>query len=402
MSALFAAPSAFADVGTFETTHTLYHEAPLRSNMTVYSPSVDATVSPTSAVEIKGGWEADIVSGASVAVKAGSAYQATNPGVDVITTASVKDVRNVGRGGVRLSHNTTQLALNYSYSTENDYKSHSFDVAARSDFFDRNTNFEISYARNFDKVCDRVQGVNDPAARFRSLENSDGCFAESPLRITRPFVSDNFQVTWSQSWTPIFVTQVVGSLQIGNGFQSNPYRSVVLGEGIKAQEHHPENRARGSGGLRLNLFIKPIKSAARLFGRAYADTWSVKSATVELEFEKYFGESFLAMLRGRFYKQSGALFFSDDYSGGARPLGPKGQYFTGDRELSPFFSVTLGGRLMLQFRGEEKKLLGFLDSLKVSASFDMVHFSYDEFTLGGAPITNARAWIGGAAVNAAF
>ena len=129
MSALFAAPSAFADVGTFETTHTLYHEAPLRSNMTVYSPSVDATVSPTSAVEIKGGWEADIVSGASVAVKAGSAYQATNPGVDVITTASVKDVRNVGRGGVRLSQNTTQLALNYSYSTENDYKSHSFDVA---------------------------------------------------------------------------------------------------------------------------------------------------------------------------------------------------------------------------------------------------------------------------------
>ena len=56
---------------------------------------------------------------------------------------------------------------------------------------------------------------------------------------------------------------------------------------------------------------------------------------------------------------------------------------------------------MLQVREEETKLRGLLDSLKVSALFDMVNFGYDKFTLGGAPVVSARAWNSGAAVNAA-
>ena len=44
------------------------------------------------------------------------------------------------------------------------------------------------------------------------------------------------------------------------------------------------------------------------------------------------------MLRARVYHQTGAVFWSDDYTGGDPPLGPKGQYWTGDRELSPFNS----------------------------------------------------------------
>ena len=63
--------------------------------------------------------------------------------------------------------------------------------------------------------------------------------------------------------------------------------------------------------VRSNLFFKPIKAALRLGVRGYDDSWKVKSLTFEAEFEKYIGESLRAMARARFYKQSGAVFWSD-------------------------------------------------------------------------------------------
>src|SRR5690606_4868297 len=112
--------------------------------------------------------------------------------------------------------------------------------------------------------------------------------------------------------------------------------------------------------------------------------------------------------RGRFYRQTGALFWSDDYTGGDAPLGPKGQYFTGDRELSPFWSVLLGARVTYLVHPEAKadgasaKLLGVFSRAKLGASADVMQFSYDEYTLGGVPITNARAYILGATAGASF
>ncbi len=94
----------------FDTAHTLFYEAPTRTNMFVYTPSLTLTVEPVDALRVNGGWEADIVSGASVASKAGSAYQATHPAADVITTASVHDFRNVGTAASRSSTTTRASA----------------------------------------------------------------------------------------------------------------------------------------------------------------------------------------------------------------------------------------------------------------------------------------------------
>src|SRR5450755_4289464 len=86
-----------AQVAEFDTTQTVFYEAPTRTHMFVYTPSGDVQVSPFSWLDVRGGWEADVVSGASVATKAGAAYEATH-GADVITTASVHDFRNLARG----------------------------------------------------------------------------------------------------------------------------------------------------------------------------------------------------------------------------------------------------------------------------------------------------------------
>lgn len=393
-SAMLAARPARAQVAEFDTSHTVYYEAPFRTNMFVYSPSTNLKVTPVDALSINAGWEADVVSGASVAVKAGPAYQATHTAADVITTASVHDFRNVAHGGFTFKHDTVTLDTQYSYSTEHDYKSHTISAGAQTDLFEHNTQLAINYARNFDLLCNRTQAAQDPPARYQALENSDGCFSagQNPLRKTEDLAIDGLQGSWSQAWTPTIATQLIYTAQIINGFQSDPYRSVIIGEGIKSQEHVPENRAREGLAGRVNFFLRPLKAALRLGARAYWDTWDVKSGTFDAEFEKYFGERFRAEARGRFYKQSGALFWSDDYSGGNAPLGPKGQYWTADRELSPFTSVLVGLGATYAVT-PEKRILGLLSGFKVSLSLDAIQFIYDDYTLGGSELSSSRAYM---------
>jgi hypothetical protein len=406
VTTLLVTASARAQVVVVETAHTFYHEAPTRTNMTVYTPGVDIAATPVPWFTVTGGYEADIVSGASVSVKAGSAYQAVNPGADVISTASVHDIRQSPRGGITLRKADVEYTAQYTYGTEHDYKSHSIFVGAKTEAYEHNTQFEISYARNFDLVCDRVQAVNDQPARFHRLEDSTACFTQgtdAAAQRTRHTLSiDGLQAGWTQAWTPEFATQLAYTAQIVDGFQSSPYRAVILGQGVEAQEHHPENRARQSVSLRANLYIRPLKLAVRIGGRVYRDTWDITSGTGELEAERYITEGLRVAARGRYYKQSGASFWSDDYTGGNPPLGPKGRYWTGDRELSPFWSIAVGLRLTYGLTPTKGRILGLMSGLKLGVSADVVQFDYEEYTLGGTPITNARAYILGANLSALF
>jgi hypothetical protein len=362
--------------------------------MFVYSPSVDAKASPFAWLDVGAGWEADVVSGASVATKAGASYQGTHPGADVVSTASVRDLRNMARGEVAFKGEQTSLSGGYAYSTEHDYKSNSFHVNARTDVLQHDTQLELSFARNFDSVCDRVQSDQESSpTRWIALEDSSGCFTSDPTRTTHDIGIDTFEASWGQAWTPVIETQLTYTGQLLDGFQSDPYRSVVLGEGLKAQEHIPGERARQALTARLAWYLRPLKAAVRLSLRGYYDTWAIQSGTAELELEKSLGESVRLMARGRLYKQSGAVFWSDDYTGGLPPLGPRGQYWTGDRELSPFWSWLAGVRLVWTVMPERGRLLGFIESFKLAASGNVANYSYDQFTLGGVPLTGTEAYV---------
>jgi hypothetical protein len=403
VAAIVAADDARAQYVDFDTTHTIFYEAPIRTNMFVYSPGVNLAAHPWQWLDVHGGWEADVVSGASVATKAGPAYKASQPAADVITTASVHDLRNVGKGGFTLKKDAVSFDTGYNFSTEHDYRSHSVNATARTELFEHNTQLQIDWSHNWDSVCDRVQAVNATAEQAVALEDSQGCFVSSSAgRTTRPIAIDSFQGGWSQAWTPTFQTQLLYTAQILNGFQSDPYRSVILGQGVKAQEHVPTNRTRHSGTARFNFYLRPLKAALRFSARGYWDTWNIKSITPEVEFEKYLTDSWRASLHFRYYKQSGAIFWSDDYYAGDPPLGPKGAYYTGDRELSPFSSYMGGIRTTYTITPEKGRIIGLMTSFKIGAYFEVVQFDYDEYTLGGQVITGGRALIGGLSLAAAF
>jgi hypothetical protein len=148
---------AQAQVVDFDTTHTIYYEAPTMTHMFVYSPAVNVAATPWEFLSVNAGWEADVVSGASVAIKSGPAYQRNHPGADVVTTASVHDFRNSAIAGFTLRKDTVSFSGGYNYSTEHDYRSNSFNAAARTEAYEHNTQLELDYAHNFDQVCNRVQ-----------------------------------------------------------------------------------------------------------------------------------------------------------------------------------------------------------------------------------------------------
>ena len=171
---------------------------------------------------------------------------------------------------------------------------------------------------------------------------------------------------------------------------------------MKAQEHDPSERAREALTARVALYLRPIRTALRLSVRAYHDTWAIDSGAVELEAEKSLGESWRVMLRGRVYDQTGAVFWSDDYTAGAPPLGPRGQYWTGDRELSPFWSWLGGGRVVWALAPANKRILGIMTRFELAASGNVTGYTYSEYTLGGVPISNAIAYLATLSLSAVF
>ena len=380
------------DVGS-----TFFYENGGSLNTTVINPVVRANAEIVEEFSLHAGWEADAVTSASVAVV--DAPGGSNPdGLDAITSATqLKDFRQVPSGGFGLSSETARFSATYARGWEKDYRSHGLNVNASADLFDRNTTFALNYGRGWDEVCDLLQPQAQEAVERQRMPSSTGCFAKDKGRTSRDVNIHSFEGSWTQAWTPIFNTQLVLSTQLLNGFQSNPYRAVWLGRSA-AQEHHPNVRARYAVGVSTRIWLRPIGGALQAQARLYRDTWNVSSATFELAYERSLGQLFRVRARGRYYQQTAAAFFSDDYE-----RDPQGAYFTGDRELSGMSSWLAGLRLsFVAPTRDDGTVAGFLDSLELVAKGDLLLYDFPDFHYGNLPVPNDRAVFGTLAIEALF
>jgi hypothetical protein len=359
----------------------IFHEPSATSKMTVYTPELNIAAMPTPALRVFAQYQADAVTGASEAVKAGPLLSNVP---DIVSRASVKDFRSMATGGFSLTREHTHFEGSYGYSTENDYRSNSFSVAAGTDFLQRDTDVEIGYAHSFDDVCSLAQR-NVPYTLRQGLDSSQGCFTKNPRVDSLDIAQDNFRAAWTQAWTPVFTTQLVFSGELQHGFLGNPYRQVVIGPtGQAAQEHHPDDRSRAAVALRLKYYSRPLKTAIGLFARGYRDSWELDSLTWELSAERYLQPWLRLFLHGRAYTQSGASFWSDDYTGGEPQHGPRGQYWSGDRELSPLRSLLGGVSLTGSWRAAgDARLVGVFTDFSASVSFDLLRTYLEDFTWAG-------------------
>jgi len=371
LAILVCAPLAHADDRT-EVSTSLFAEKRDggKGNLTVIHPQALFGVDLGRFVTLDVAYAADIVTGATAGV-----YQ-----VDATTAATkFSDLRNEGTLSLGFRGKRSRIVFSGTFGTERDYLSRQVGGAASIDLAGRNTTVALAYTHGFDQICNRDNGMASPL-EARALTGDDPCDKPSVvlgkdtpgMTVWEDLSIDTAQVTLTQNLSPTMNMQLALFGQIQEGFQSNPYRRVRIGPNAP-QEHIPDTRARWSVSARLNRFLPALKAAAHFDSRFYNDTWGVTGGNVELGYSQYMGKSLLLRLYGRIYQQTAATFFKDAFY--YETESTAGEYFTGDRELSPVRNVTLGGKLTVITIGEDKPVLGLFDKLQLNLRGDLMFIS---------------------------
>jgi hypothetical protein len=307
----------------------------------VVTPSASARVQALRWLRVDVDWSADVVTGATP-----RSYGSP----DVITAATqFSETRNAVGAGVAASVGPATLSAGYGYGTENDYRSQLVRAGVRLDLAKHDTIIDAAYSHSFDGICDLAQ-PNVPLLQRQPLDTSRGCFAGLAQLTTERLDGDDVELSLTQAVTPKLVAVAVGTYEHRDGFQSNPYRSVVLDGGLHvAQESHPRVRDRGAATLRLRYAVAPVHATLALDARFYRDTWGITAGTLEADWQQPFTTRspwrFGARVRG--YVQSRAAFYRDaGESDSYERKGPAGQYFTADQELAPLADLIAGVRAM--------------------------------------------------------
>jgi hypothetical protein len=281
--------------------------------------------------------------------------------VDTITQATpFHDFRQQVHGGFTYNRPDAGIGASYAYGWENDYRSHSLSATARDDLYDHNFTLVLSYSHNWDSVCDYNNSAAVTAADLRPLTSSANCFKPmSSDVVTKPLAIDAVETSLSWSMTPRLVVQGGGTIQILDGFQSNPYRSVQVGPLREPQEHEPTYRQRYAVFARAAYAFPQWRASGIGMVRLYEDSWAVQAVTGDLVVNKYLSSVMLLTLRGHYHLQSGASFYrnAQEYA----LLGPAGQYWTGDRELSPMSNYLVGGRMAFLRRPQQERSTWFAE-----------------------------------------
>jgi hypothetical protein len=363
-----AAPARAED--SWNSSLSYFTEPQKKEPLHVFHPAMDLAVDAHRTFSFLFGYNADVVTGATPRI-----YGAA---LDAISSATnFNDTRHAFHGGVEARIGPVTLDAGYTFAFENDYRSHAIDAAARVDLWGKNTTFKLGYAHNFDAVCDADNRGATPLER-RALGTSKGCFDSNVIGIVEePLAIDSYFASWTQVLSPILLSELSVSFQALDGFQSNPYREVLLFSGtVLAQEAEPLLRQRVAVQGRLHVALKKLHAAVGGLGRFYWDTWNIKSGTIEATYDQYIVPQFLLRVRGRFYQQGRALFYRD----AGEPLsyenvGPVGQYFTGDREMSPFRNWLVGLKLTYAKTADERGKIGrVFEALDLNAKFDLIFY----------------------------
>lgn len=348
---------------------TYFREASsVNDGITVIHPQTDVAARFGPSFGIAAGYSVDIVSGATPAVY--RAAVGSSRSVDAVSGATTfSDTRHQFHGALTYARPVAEVAVGASYGWESDYKSTAINVTTRSDVLDHAFTLGLSYTHNFDKVCDHNN--QDAAGRpldRRPLDSSDHCFKAMADVVTHRLDIDSIEPSLTWAATPRLLLQAGGTLQILDGFQANPYRSVEVGSsGRTPQENLPDKRQRYAGFARAAFAVPGLPASLLGMMRLYRDTWAVEGLTAELAYNHYLIKSLLLDFRARFHTQKAASFYRDarDY----RELGPNGQYWTGDRELSPMQNTLLGGKLSY-LRRPEQDPNAFFTEIEIAAKFE--------------------------------
>ena len=145
-------------------------------------------------------------------------------------------------------------------------------------------------------------------------------------------------VSASQIVSPRLVVGLTYDVSRLDGFQENPYRSVITAEGL-VMERHPQTRRRQAWAASARWFVGRTATTVIASHRVYVDDWGIVAHTPELRVVQEAGDAADVAIRYRYHHQSAADFYLPSYPSADPSDFP---YLTDDVKLSAFTSHTIG------------------------------------------------------------
>ncbi|MFQ5936522.1 MAG: DUF3570 domain-containing protein, partial [Acidiferrobacterales bacterium] len=278
-------------------------------------------------VSLRGVYYADTISAASI---------------DVVTLASPYTERRDEFGvGVDVLHRNTLLQFGLTRSEENDYEADSVGFRLSQEMFGGMTTFSLAYGQEHDVIG----RVDDPT------------FEEDADRY-------RYRLNLAQILSKTVRMEVTYEAITDDGFLNNPYRAARV-QGAFVPERYPRTRTSQALALRFLKYLKRNRSI-RFGYRHFTDTWDIKANNFEIAFNQYFGRRWLLELGYRYYSQTSASFYSDNFA-------TEQNFMARDKELSTFTDQSIMAKLTYSFLPGGGRRLGRGTSNLV---FNHIEFDY--------------------------
>jgi hypothetical protein len=302
--------------------------------VTVQGPAMLVRKQVGDTVSLSGHYYMDMVSGASI---------------DVITTASpYKDTRNEYGAGVDYLHNNSIMSARVSKSEENDYVAETFSLGVSHELFKGLTTLSLGYGQGHDTISRVNETFLKAADRY------------------------SFRIGVTQILSRKSLIGIVFEDIADNGYLSNPYRTALVNN-ASVPENYPRTRDSQALAFRYMYGIsrdnQPVQSSLRLEYRYFQDTWGIHAHTLGAAIQRQYGPRWLGEFRFRYYTQTAASFYNDNFSALMT-------YMARDKELSTFSDYSLGTKFSWTFA---ERGFWFFNRASLNLAYDYILFDYKDF-----------------------
>ena len=255
-----------------------------------------------------------------------------------VPLSSMKDERNSIVTDFELSFGSRTTSFQYARSKESDFLSIGYALTHAVEINNRNTRISVGLSY----VDDAIFASFMPQTEDKSS--------------TDLFVG----VTQVINRNTLFTANL--SHGESDGFLSDPYKSILqnteLAPGLflplTYQENRPDNRSKDILYLNTKHHFESLRGSLDVGFRLFTDSWGVDSQTVDIEWYQSFGEKLRLVPKVRYYRQSGADFYTTHLSNASfTPLDePMGLFphYSADYRLAALNTVTYGVKAIYKIK----------------------------------------------------
>lgn len=256
------------------------------------------------------------------------------------------------RNEIQADVTARKVRAGYYVSKETDYLGQQVSGSVNRDLGGGNTNVAVGTSYGWDAI-----------APLEDDDTEGGDESKTTL---------HWNAVATQTLTPTTTVRVGGEWNVVRGLQHNPYRNVYAG-GSNIAERHPDRRVRRDVFIKVNQYLKN-RSSIKGDYKYYADDWGVASHTLGVKLSQYVTGDVVVGYGYRFYDQSAAVFYRDEY---VEADGIDG-YRTGDYRLGDF-SAHLFGTNVDWTIGRLGKRVEFLGPIRLSMKYER-YFNSNNFS----------------------